>query len=326
MKLCRRQFLHLAVGAAALAVLPRHASALDYPTRPVRIVVGFDAGSALDVIARLISQQLSERLGQQFVVENRPGAAGNIGTEVVVRASADGYTLLLTGSVDTINATLYQTLHFNFIHDIVPVAGIARLTSIVVVHPSFPAKTISEFIAYARANPGKINMASAGTGTPSHLSGELFEMMSGINMVHVPYHRGGPGAFVDLLGGQVQVFFAAMPASIGYVRAGKLRALAVTTIARSEALPDVPTVSEFLPGYEASGIIGLGAPRNTSAAIIETLNKEVNASLTDAKFAARVADLGGTTLPGSPADFGKIIADEVEKWAKVIRVANIKPD
>jgi tripartite-type tricarboxylate transporter receptor subunit TctC len=323
MKLPRRSFLHLAAGAAALPVISHFAWALDYPTRPVRIIVGYDSGSAADIIAREMGRWLSERLGQQFVIENRSGASGNVAAEAVARAAPDGYTLLLPGSADAINATLYEKLNFNFIRDIAPVASIIRAPNMMVVHPSFPAKIIPEFIAYAKANPRKISMASAGTGTASHMSGELFKMMAGVNMVHVPY-RGGGQALIDLLGGQVQVFFSSLPSSTGYVKAGNLRALGVTTATRSEALPDVPSIGDFLPGYEASGITGLGAPKNTPADIIEKLNKEINAGLADTRLRARLADLGGTALPGSPADFGKLIAAETEKWGKVVKFAGLK--
>jgi tripartite-type tricarboxylate transporter receptor subunit TctC len=325
MKLSRHQFLHLAAGTAALSAVSRIARAQTYPSRPVRIIVGFAAGSAFDILARLIGQRLSERLGQPFVIENRPGAGGNIGTEAVVRARPDGYTFLIAGSPDAINATLYDKLNFNFIRDIAPVAGIARAPNVMVVHPSFPAKTVPEFIAYAKANPGRISMASAGIGSATHMSGELFKMMAGVNMVHVPY-RGQASALTDLLGGQVQVDFATMPPSIEYVRAGKLRALAVTSAMRSEALPDLPIMGEFLPGYEASLVTGLAVPRNTPAEIIDKLNKEINAALADPKIKAHLADLGGTALAGSPADFGKLIADETDKWGKVIRAGNIKAE
>jgi tripartite-type tricarboxylate transporter receptor subunit TctC len=325
MKLPRRNFLHLAAGAAALPAASRIARAQAYPSRPARIVVPFAAGGATDIIARLIGQWLSERLGQQFVIENRPGAGSNIGTEVVVNAPPDGYTLLLVGASSAINATLYEKLSFNFLRDIAPVSGIISIPFIMAVNPSFPAKTVSEFIAYARANPGKVNMASGGNGTAGHLSGELFKMMAGINMVHVPY-RGEAPALTDMLGGQVQAMFGTMPASIEYVRAGKLRPLAVTSARRSELLPDLPTVGDFVPGYETSAWQGIGAPKNTPAEIINKLNKEINAGLADPKIKARVADMGGTVLTGSPTDFGKLIADETEKWGKVIRSANIKPE
>ena len=325
MKLPRRNFLHLAAGAAALPAVSRVARAQAYPTRPVRIIVPFAPAGSADIVARLIGQWLSERLGQPFVIENRPGAGTNIGTEAVVRAPADGYTLLLVGSSSAINATLYDKLTFNFIRDIAPVASIIRQPNVMLVNPSVPAKTVPEFIAYAKADPGKINMASAGNGSSSHVFGELFKMMAGVNIVHVPY-RGGAPALTDLLAGQVQATFVPVPASIEYVRAGKLRALAVTTTTRSDALPDIPTVGDFVRGYEASGFVGLGAPKNTPAEIIEKLNKEINAALADPKIKARLADLGGTVLPGSPAEFGKLVADETEKWGKVIRAANIKPE
>jgi tripartite-type tricarboxylate transporter receptor subunit TctC len=325
MTLQRRQFLHLAAGAAALPAMLRIARAQTYPTRPVRIVVYVAAGGSNDIFARLVGQWLSERLGQPFIVENRPGAGGNIGTEAVVKAPADGHTLLLVGPANTINATLYDKLNFNFIRDIAPVATIARVPNVMEVNPSVPAKTVPEFIAYAKANPGKINMASGGNGAASHVSGELFKMMTSINMQHVPYRGAGP-ALNDLLAGQVQVMFDTVSASIGQIKAGNLRALAVTTATRSQALPDIPTVAEFVPGYEASTFHGLGAPSNTPAEIIDKLNKEINAALADPKIKALLADLGGTALPGSPADFGKLIADETEKWGKVIRAANIKPE
>jgi tripartite-type tricarboxylate transporter receptor subunit TctC len=324
MKLPRRQFLHLAAGAAVLPAISRFAWAQAYPSRPVRIIVPIAPGGSADIVARLIGQWLSERLGQQFVIDNRPGGGTNIGTEAVVRAPADGYTLLVVGAWNAINATLYENLKFSFIRDITPVAGVARYPNVMVLHPSFPAKTVPEFIAYAKANPGKISMASAGNGTPSHVSGELFKMMAGINIVHVPYRGGGP-ALTDLLGGQVQITFPTTVASIEYIKAGRLRALAVTTATRLEVLPDVPTMGEFVPGYEASGWSGIGAPRNTPAEIIDTLNKEINAALADPKMRARLADLGGTPLPGSPAQFGKLIADETEKWGKVIKFAGIQP-
>jgi tripartite-type tricarboxylate transporter receptor subunit TctC len=325
LKLPRRRFLHLAAGAAALPVVPRIAMAQAFPTRPVRIVVPFAAGGATDIIARLIGQWLSERLGQQFVIENRPGAGSNIGTEMVVNAPPDGYTLLQVGASSAINATLYEKLSFNFLRDIAPVSGIISIPFIMAVNPSFPAKTVSEFIAYARANPGKVNMASGGNGTAGHLSGELFKMMAGINMVHVPYRGEGP-ALTDMLGGQVQAMFGTMPASIEYVRAGKLRPLAVTSARRSELLPDLPTVGDFVPGYETSAWQGIGAPKNTPAEIINKLNKEINAGLADPKIKTRVADMGGTVLAGSPADFGKLIADETEKWGKVVKFSGAKPD
>jgi tripartite-type tricarboxylate transporter receptor subunit TctC len=324
-KLPRRNFLHLAAGAAVLPAILRIAWAQAYPARPVRIIVGFAAGGATDIIARLLGQWLSERLGQPFVIENRTGAATNIATEAVVRAAADGYTLLLVHSSNAMNATLYEKLNFNFIRDIAPAASIIVVPNVMVVHPSVPAKTVSEFIAYAKANPGKINFASGGIGGPSHLAGELFKAMAGVNLVHVPYRGGGP-AINDLLGGQVQVYFASTPASIEYIKAGTLRALAVASATRSEMLPDIPTVGEFVPGYEAPTWYGLGAPKNTPAEIVEKLNKEINAGLADPKLRARLADLGGDVLALSPADFGKLIAEETEKWGKVIRAANIKAE
>jgi tripartite-type tricarboxylate transporter receptor subunit TctC len=325
MKLPRRNFLHLAAGATALPAVSHIAWAQEYPTKPVRIIVGFAPGGGADIAARLIGQWLSERLGQSFVIENRPGAGSNIATEAVVRAPSDGYTLLLVSAPAAINATLYEKLSFNFIRDIAPVASISHVPHVMVVHPSFPAKTVPEFIAYAKANAGKINMASAGNGSTPHVAGELFKMMAGVNLIHVPYRSAGP-ALTDLLGGQVQVMFDNMASSIEHIRAGKLRPLAVTTTMRSETLPDVPTVSEFVPGYEVSNWFGVGAPKATPAEILDRLNKEINASLADPKLRARLADLGGTPLVGSPADFGKLIAAETEKWAKVIRAANIKPD
>jgi len=321
----RRQFLHLAVGGAALPAVPRFAWAQAYPSRLVRIIVGFPPGGPSDILARLMGQWLSERLGQPFVIENRPGAGGNIGTEAVVKAPPDGYTLLQVDATRAINATLYTNLNFNFIRDITPVIGIMRVPGVIVVHPSIPATTVPEFIAYAKANPGKLSMASGGNGTPQHLYGELFKMMAGVDIVHVPY-RGNAPATTDLLGGQVQVMFGAVPDSIEYIRAGKLRPLAVTTATRLEVLPNIPTVGEFLPGYAASGWQGVGAPKNTPADIVDKLNKEINAGLADPKIKARIADLGGTVLAGSPADFGKLIAEETEKWAKVIKFAGIKPE
>jgi tripartite-type tricarboxylate transporter receptor subunit TctC len=323
MKLPRRDFLHLAACAAVLPVMSRSASAQAYPTRPVRIVVGFPAGSTGDIFARLEGQWLSERLGQTFIIENRPGAAGNIGTEAVVRAPPDGYTLLQIASTSAINAILYDKLNFNFVRDIAPVASITRQPGVMVVPPSFPAKTVPEFIAYAKVNPGKINFASTGNGTGIHIYGELFKMLAAVDMVHVPY-RGNP--MPDLLGGQVQVMFSPIPASIEYIKAGTLRALAVTTATRSEALPQIPTVGEFVPGYEASAWSGIGAPKSTPPGIIDKLNQTINASLADPKVKARLADMGSTVLPLSPADFGKLIAEDTEKWAKVIRAANIKAD
>jgi tripartite-type tricarboxylate transporter receptor subunit TctC len=325
MKLPRRNFLHLVAGAAALPAVSRIAWAQAYPSRPVRLVVPFAAGGATDIIARLIGQWLSERLGQQFVIENRPGAGSNIGTEVVVNAPPDGYTLLLVGASSAINATLYERLSFNFLRDITPVAGVISIPFIMAVNPSFPAKTVSEFIAYAKANPGKVNMASGGNGTAGHLSGELFKMMAGVNLVHVPY-RGEAPALTDMLGGQVQAMFGTVPASIEYVRAGKLRPLAVTSARRSEVLPDLPTVGDFVPGYETSAWAGVGAPKNTPADIVDRLNKEINAVLADSKSKARLADFGASLLAGSPADFGRFLADEVEKWGKVVKFSGAKPD
>jgi len=325
MKLARRTFLNLAAGAVALPAVSRIASAQSYPTRPVHLIVGFAPGGGNDIAARLMGQWLSERTGQQFVIENRPGASTNIATEFVVRAPPDGYALLLVGTPNVVNATLYDKLNFNFISDIAPVAGIIRLANIMVVNPSVPAKTVPEFIAYAKANPGKINFASPGNGTGSHMSGELFKMMTGVNMVHVPY-KGAAPALTDLLGGQIQVMFASFPSAIEFIKAGKLSAMAVTSATRSEALPDIPTVGQFLPGYEASLFYGVGAPKNTPAQIIEKLNKEINAGLVDPKMNARLADLGGAVFTGSPADLGKLIADETRKWGTVIKFASIKPN
>jgi tripartite-type tricarboxylate transporter receptor subunit TctC len=314
----RRQFLRLAAGAAALPTVSRLAWAQTYPSRPVHLIVPFPPGGGADISARLIAQWLSERLGQPFIIDNRPGAGTNIGTEAVVRASPDGYTLLLVNAANAINATLYHKLSYNFIRDIAPVAGIMRVPSVLVVHPSLPANTIPEFIAYAKANPGKLNMASGGIGSGTHVSGELFKMMAGVDLVHVPY-RGLPPALTDLLGGQVQVMAASTAASIEYIRSGMLRALAVTTATRADVLPGIPTVGEFLPGYEASGWFGVGAPRNTPAEIIDRLNNEINAALADPTLRARFAELGGSVLALSPAGFGKLIAAETEKWAKVVK-------
>jgi tripartite-type tricarboxylate transporter receptor subunit TctC len=315
--------MHLALGAAALPAVPRMARAQAYPSRPARIVVGFTAGGATDIQARLMGEWLSERLGQQFIVENRPGASGNIGTELVAKAPADGYTLLQVVTPHAINAALYTNLNFDFIRDIAPVICAARLAYVIVVHPSVPATTIPEFIAYAKANPGKINYGSAGHGTPQNITCELFKMMTGVNLVHVPY-RGGAPAINDLVSGHLQVIFAPVSEAIQQIKAGKLRALAVTTAARLDVLPDVPTVGDSVPGYEASGFGGMGAPRNTPVEIIDRLNKELNAGLADSRIKARIVELGGTVLGGSPAEFGTIISDATEKWAKVITFAGVK--
>ena len=322
MQVPRRQFLQLSAGAAALAV-SRFAWAQAYPSRPVRLIVPFPPGGGAEISARLIGQWLSERLGQPFIIDNRPGAGTNIGTEAVVRAPPDGHTLLLVNAANAINATLYDKLSFNFIRDIAPVGGIMRVPSVMVVHPSLPAKSVPELIDYAKANPGKLSMASGGIGSGSHVAGELFKMMAGVNMVHVPY-RGVAPALTDLLGGQVQVMAASSAASIEYIRSSKLRALAVTGPTRTDVLPDIPSVGEFLPGYEASGWFGVGAPRNTPGEIIDRLNNEINAGLADPKIKARFADLGGTVLGGSAADFGKFVADETEKWSKVVKFAGAK--
>src|SRR6266508_3035506 len=314
----RRQFLHLAAGAAALPAVARVAWAQAYPSRPVRLIVPFGPAGATDITARLIGQWLSERLDQQFVIENRPGAGGNVGTDAVVRAAPDGYTLGLFGAPSAINATLYDKLNFNFVRDIAPIAPIVRFPYIMVVNPSFPAKTLPEFIAYAKANPGKINMASPGIGSTPHVNGELFKVMTGTNLVHVPY-RSAAAVMTDLLSGQVQLYFGTTASSLEYVRTGKLRALAVTVERRLDALPDIPTVSDFVPGYEASGWFGVGAPRDTPAEIIDKLNKEIHAGVADPKMKAQLADLGGLALTASPSDFGKLIADETEKWAKVVK-------
>jgi tripartite-type tricarboxylate transporter receptor subunit TctC len=326
MKLPRREFLHLAAGAVALPGVSRIASAQTYPTRPVRIIVGQAAGSGSDTVARLIGQFLSERLGQPFVVENRPGAGGNIATEAVVRSPPDGYTLLLLNSSNTINTTLYDRLNFDFIRDIAPISEIARFSFVMEVNPSVPTRTVPEFIAYAKAKPGTINMASAGSGSTHHVAGELFKMMAGVDMVHVPY-RGSPPALTDLLAGQVQVMFDATPSSLPHIRAGKLRPLAVTTATRLELLPDVPTVGDFVPGYEASSWLGFGAPKNMPSAIVDRLNKEINLAISDSAIKARIIDLGGLVLPpSSAAEFGKFLANDTDKWARVIRTANIKPE
>jgi tripartite-type tricarboxylate transporter receptor subunit TctC len=325
MNLPRRKFLHLAAGAAALPFAPHVARAQVYPTRPVRLIVPLAPGGATDIVARLMGQWLSERLGQPFIIENRPGAGGNIGTDTVVKARPDGYTILMASTTNAINATLYDKLSFNFIRDIAPVATISRNTLVMVVHPSLPAKTVPEFIAYAKANPRNLNMASPGNGSPNHVSGELFKMMTGVDMVHVPYRSGGP-ALTDLLGGQMQVMFPAIVSSIEYIRADRLRALAVTAATRSDELPDIPTVAEFVPGYEASNWFGVGAPKTTPAETVEKLNEEINAGLADPKIKARLAELGAMVLAGSPADFGKLIAEDTEKWAKVVKSAGIKPE
>jgi tripartite-type tricarboxylate transporter receptor subunit TctC len=325
MKLPRRKFLHLAAGAAALPAVSRLASAQTYPARPVRIIVPYAPGGTTDIVARLIGQSLSERLGQQFIIENRPGAGGNVGTEVVARAPPDGYSFLLVTTTNAVNATLYEKLNFNFIRDVATVAGLIRTPLVLEVHPAVPAKTVPELIAYAKGNPGKFSMASYGTGTASHVAGELFKMMAGINMVHVPY-RGAAPMLTDLLGGQVQAAFDNLPGSIEYIRAGTIRPLAVTTATRSDVLPDIPTVGEFVPGYEASAWNGIGAPRNTPAEVIDRLNKEINAALADPKMKARLADLGALPMPMTPADFAKLISEETEKWGKVVQAANLKPD
>ena len=325
MKLPRRKFLHLATSAAALPVISRMSWAQSYPTQAVRLIVPFAAGAVNDITARLIGRWLSERLGQPFIIENRPGGGANIGIEAVVRAPADGYTLLVIGTTAAINATLFEKLNYNFIRDIAPVASIIRVPHVMQVNPSLPVTTVPEFIAYAKANPGKISMGSGGNGSPAHVIGEHFKMMTGVNLVHVPY-RGGAPALTDLIGGQIQVAFIDMAGSIEYIRAGKLRALAVTTATRSEALPDIPTIGDFVPGFEASQWVGLGAPKNTRSEIIGKLNTEINAGLVDPKLKARFADRGSTVLPGSAADFGKLIADDTEKWGKVIKFSGAKPE
>jgi tripartite-type tricarboxylate transporter receptor subunit TctC len=325
MNLQRREFLRLAVGAAGIPALAPIAMAQGYPARPVHVIVGFPPGGAADTLARLLGQWLSERLGQPFIIENRPGAAGNIATEAAVKSPADGYTLLLVVANNAVNATLYDKLNFNFIRDIAPVASVARVPGSLDVNPSVPVRTVPEFIAYAKANPGKLNMGSSGVGSPQHVSGELFKMMTGVDLVHVPY-RGGALAVADLLAGQVQVVFDVLPESVGHIRAGKLRSLAVTTATRSEALPEVPTISDFVVGFETSAWFGIGAPRNTPIAIIDKLNIEINAALANPKLEARFADLGATVAPGSSSDFGKLIVDETEKWAKVIKFSGIKAD
>ena len=325
MKFHRRSFMHLAAGAAALPVVPGVAQAQTYPSRPVRIVVGFPAGGATDIQARLMGEWMTERTGQQFLVENKPGASGNIGTETVAKSPADGYTLLQVVTPHAINAALYSNLSFDFIRDIAPVIYSARLAYVVVVNPSVPANTLPEFIAYAKANPGKINYGSAGQGTPQNIACELFKMMTGVNLVHVPY-KGGAPAVADLISGHVQVIFAPVSESIQQIKAGKLRALAVTTATRLEVFPDLPTVGEFVPGYEASGFAGIGVPKGTPVEIITMLNKELNAGLANAKIKERIVELGGTPVGGTPAEFGKIISDATEKWGKVIKFAGVKAE
>jgi tripartite-type tricarboxylate transporter receptor subunit TctC len=324
MQVPRREFLRLGAGLTALSV-PRIAAADDYPSRPVHVIVGFAAAGPSDIAARLVGQALSERLGQSFIVEDRPGAGSNLATEIVVNATPDGYTVLLIGSPNAVNATLYSDLKYNFIRDIAPVARIMRLTNVMLVNPSFPAGTVPEFIAYAKANPHKINMATAGNGSPPHMLGELFKMMTGVDLVTVAYHGGGPG-LVDLIAGQVQVTFEGITSCIEYIRAGKLRAIAVTAAERSSALPDVPSIGESVPGYDGSGWIGIGAPKDTPAAIIDRLNKEINAGLAEPKYAARLAALGGVAAPMSPAGLATFIASETEKWAKVIKAGDLKPE
>jgi len=325
MKFPRRQFLQLLGAAVALPAVPCIAIAQAYPSRPVRLIIGYPPGGSADITARLIAQWLSERLGQPFVIENRPGAGTNLATEAAVRAAPDGYTLFLVAPANAINATLYEKLNFNFLRDITPVAGLIRFPNVVVVNPSVPVKTIPEFIAYAKAHPGKLNMASSGNGSTIHMSGELFKMMTGVDLVHVPY-RGGAPALTDLLGGQVQVMFDNLPTSAEYVKSGKLRGLAVTSTERSEVLPDLPTVNESVPGYEASAWYGLGVPKETPVEIIDKLNKAVNAILADPASKARFAELGASLIPGSPADFGKFVAEETGKWAKVVKFCGAKAD
>jgi tripartite-type tricarboxylate transporter receptor subunit TctC len=325
MKFLRREFLRLAGGVAAVAALPRRAAAADYPARPVRIVAGFTAGGGVDITARLIGQWLGEHLGQSFIIENRPGAGGNIGTEAVVNAAPDGYTLLMAAVPNAVSASLYEKLNFNFIRDTTPVAGIIRVPMVMLLNPSVPARTVPEFIAYAKANPGKVNMASPGNGTAPHMAAELFKMMAGVDLAHIPY-RGQAPATTDLLAGQVQVMFATAPGMTDYVTTGKLRALAVTTAARADVLPEVPPVGDFVPGYETSQWYGLSAPAKTPPEIVDKLNSQVNAALADPGMKARFAAIGGEPMPGSPAEFGRLIADETEKWAKVVRAAGIKPE
>jgi tripartite-type tricarboxylate transporter receptor subunit TctC len=325
MKLARRQFLRMASAATAMPIVLRRASALDYPTRPVHLLVGFAPGGGTDISARLVGQWLSERLGRQVVIENRPGASSNVATEAVVRAPPDGYTLLLFGAPAAINAALFDNLNFNFIRDIAPVAGVMRSPSVMVVNPSFPAKTVSEFIAYAKAHPGKLNMGTAGVGTSLHVIGELFNIMAGVDLVPVAY-RGAAPALVDLLAGQMQVIFDPLPEVIGYIKGGRLRVLAVTSATRSTALPDIPTIGEFLPGYEASAFFGVGAPRNTPAEIVDKLNLEINAALADPKTQAQITELGGVPMPMTPPELGQFLAEQTEKWRKVIRAKKIKPE
>jgi tripartite-type tricarboxylate transporter receptor subunit TctC len=325
MKLVRRQFLRFAGATLAAPALSRIAVAQDYPTRPVRLIVGNAPGGGPDILARLLGPWLSVRLGQPLIIENRPGAGGSVATEAVMNAPADGHMLLLATIANTVNATLYEKLNYNFIRDIAPVASISREPLFMLVNPSFPAKTVSEFIAYAKTNPSKLSIASPGNGTAPHVAGELFKMMAGINMVHVPYRSGAP-ALTDLISGQVQVYFGALPVSIEHIRAGKLRPLAVTGATRSEVLPDIPTVGDFVPGYEASTWFGVGAPKNTPTEVVDRLNKEINASLADPKLRARFADLGSSPFVGKPADFGRFIAEETDKWAKVVKFAGIKPE
>jgi tripartite-type tricarboxylate transporter receptor subunit TctC len=325
MKLARRTLIKSAAAALAGAALPRRAAAQEYPSRPVRIVAGFAAGGGVDITARLIGQRLADRLGQSFVIENRPGAGGNIGTEAVVNAAPDGYTLLLSTVPNAVNASLYEKLNFNFLRDTVPVAGIIRVPMVILLNPQVPATTVPEFVAYAKANPGKLNMASAGNGSAPHMAGELFKMMAGVNLVHIPYRGQGP-ALTDLLGGDVQVLFATAPGTSDYIKTGRLRALAVTSALRAEVLPELPTVADFVPGYEASQWYGLSAPKNTPAEIIARLNREINAGIAEPAMKARLAAIGGEPLPGSPAEFGRLIAEETEKWGKVVRAAGIKPE
>jgi tripartite-type tricarboxylate transporter receptor subunit TctC len=325
MRLRRRNFLRLAAGAVALPVLPRRVRADTYPSRPVHILVGFAAGGAADTVARVTAEWLSERLGQQFIVDNRPGAGTNIATEAVVQSAPDGYTLLLVTGANAINATLYQHLNFDFLRDIAPIAGVIRVPQVMIVNPQLPAKTVPEFIAYAKDNPGKINMGSGGIGSTLHVAGELFKMMAGVNLVHVPY-RGDAPALVDLMGGQIQVMFDLTVAALPFIKAGKLRGLAVTSATRTPALPDLPPIGDFLPGYEATSFEGIAAPKGTPGEIVDKLNKALNAGFADAKFKTRLADLGGDGLPGTPPEFRQLIADETAKWAKVVKFANLKAE